>query len=410
MFLPFRVLVQPDTITPVTTAKPHILQPNMTTPPSAFAPTMRAARCTDYTPDNDYDAVLSVVDDQHTPNLQTDKPPAGFTHPMLVRVLSVSLAPGDARVMSGKTRELQGPPSLPYTPGGDVCGVVVAVPDEENGKKCRYMVGDRIAARFMNKPMGMLAEYALVNTDVCDVVPPNISSDQAAALVSSGTVAVILADAINEGDRVLILGAGGGVGSHLCQLVRLRGASYVVGVGRDTERLKQKPLCCDDAVDYTQSNPFDTKEWKEDPFDVVFDLGSGGWPALLNQSSRKSSIVKPSSKGGKFLTLTPDTPLFEAHSIWKILKIFLFPALWRAIYTRVGFSRSYLPKYSYKMALPSSSDVVTRTLALAAEEKLVPVIDCSGPFPFTTEGVRDAFRLQSSYHAKGKVVIKVADV
>ena len=36
-------------------------------------------------------------------------------------------------------------------------------------------------------------------------------------------------------------------------------------------------------------------------------------------------------------------------------------------------------------------------------------IDDSGPFPFTTEGIRDAFHLQASRHAKGKVVIKVSD-
>ena len=191
---------------------------------------MRAAQCIDYS--ENVDEVLSVVDDVATPRLE-DTPPAGFKHPMLIRVLSVALAPGDNRVMSGLTREFQGPPSFPYTPGGDVCGVVVAVPEEtKGGKKCRFKVGDKIAARFATKPMGMLGEFALVNTVVCDIVPEGISAEGAAALVSSGTVAVLIADRIQEGDRVLIFGAGGGVGSHLCQMVRLRGASYVAGIGK----------------------------------------------------------------------------------------------------------------------------------------------------------------------------------
>jgi hypothetical protein len=52
--------------------------------------------------------------------------------------------------------------------------------------------------------------------------------------------------------------------------------------------------------------------------------------------------------------------------------------------------------------------VVTRTFGLASEGKLVPSIDPSGPFPFTSEGVRRAFHLQKSRHAKGKVVIQVS--
>lgn len=340
-----------------------------------------------------------------------DTPPAGFQNPMLVKILSVALAPGDVRVMTGDTRELQGPPSIPYTPGGDVCGIVMEMPEAKKNKKGEdftFDKGDRIAARFVGKPMGMLGEYALVSPNVCDKVPEAVSSDDAAALVSSGTVAVIVAEYIERGDRVLIFGAGGGVGSHLCQMVRLNGASYVVGVGKDVERLKSKPLLCDDAVDYMTDDAFSNKEWQEKPFDVVIDLVGGVWPTLLHQNG-KPSIVKPANKGGRYLTTTPDKAIFEGRSIWAILKVFLFPALWRATYTRIGFSKSSLPKYSYVIGLPSTPDVVTKTLSLVAEGKLVACIDDSGPFPFTTEGIRDAFHLQASRHAKGKVVIKVSD-
>eukprot|EP00571_Detonula_confervacea_P003823 CAMPEP_0172322034 /NCGR_PEP_ID=MMETSP1058-20130122/44835_1 /TAXON_ID=83371 /ORGANISM="Detonula confervacea, Strain CCMP 353" /LENGTH=376 /DNA_ID=CAMNT_0013037669 /DNA_START=21 /DNA_END=1151 /DNA_ORIENTATION=- len=366
---------------------------------------IRAAQCTDY---GDNVEVLSVQDDiVATPRIE-DKAPAGFQNVMLIRVLAVALAPGDIRVMSGKTREFQGPPSFPYVPGGDVCGVVVEVPeDDKNGRKCRFRVGDKIAARFANKPMGMLGEYALVNTDVCDCVPEGTSAEGAAALVSSGTVAVLIADRIQEGDRVLIFGAGGGVGSHLCQMVRLQGASYVAGVGRDPQRLMEEPLGCDFAIDYTKTNPFLVKEWRDNPFDVIVDLSGGAWPELVNHRSSQS-IVKSTSKKGRYLTTTPDKPTFELHSVWAMMKTFLFPALWRVLYTRCGMSRFSLPKYSYVLALPSTTDIVTRTLTLSSENKLVPSIDAQGPFPFTTDGVRDAFRLQASRHAKGKVVITVA--
>lgn len=323
---------------------------------------MRVAQCTGYS--DNVDEVLSVDDDVvATPRLGIDKPPSGFKaqNAMLVRVLSVALAPGCVRVMSGKTREFQGPPSFPYTPGGDVCGIVVGVPDNGGGKNkaCKFRVGDRIAARFVNKPMGMLGEYALVSPDVCDCVPDSISNEGAAALVSSGTVAVLIADKIKKGDRILIFGAGGGVGSHLCQMVRLQGASYVAGVGMDAQRLMDKPLGCDNAVDYTKTEPFTIKEWQDNPFDVVVDLSSGVWPALINQRSRNRSIVKPASKGGRFLTPCVDKASFEIHSVWGVVKLFLLTPLWRALYTRCGVSRYSLPKYTQVMALPGTNNVVT---------------------------------------------------
>ena len=371
---------------------------------------MKAVQCKDYTPTNAYESVLAVHNNIPTPNLDQDIPPAGFKNPILVKVLSVALAPGDVRVMTGDTRELQGPPSLPYTPGGDVCGIVVEMPRAKKKKgEWSFGVGDRIAARFVNKPMGMLGEYALVSPDVCDRVPASISNDGAAALVSSGTVAVILSDYIHEGDRVLIYGAGGGVGSHLCQAVRLNGASYVVGVGKDVERLKSEPLSCDEVVDYTKDDPFRMKEWQEKPFDVVVDLVGGVWLKLLDQKEEQKRIIKPAKQCGRYLTTTPDSAIFEGHSMWQIMKVFLFPAIWRATYTRVGFSRSSLPKYSYAMALPGTAEIVTRTLSLADEGKLVPCIDDVGPFSFSNDGVRDAFRVQASRHVKGKVIIKVAE-
>ena len=68
-----------------------------------------------------------------------------------------------------------------------------------------------------------------------------------------------------------------------------------------------------------------------------------------------------------------------------------------------------MPKFTYTMAIPSSGDVMTRTLEHAKEGKLKAVMDPSGPFPFTTEGVRAAFQVQESRHPKGKVVVHVAD-
>jgi len=170
------------------------------------------------------------------------------------------------------------------------------------------------------------------------------------------------------------------------------------------------PLSCDRAVDYTKEDAWvSIKEFSEEPFDVVIDLAGGCWQRVLEGSTGAKSIVKPAKDGGRFLTLTPDSPIFEAHSIWSILKIFLFPALWRAFYTRI-WSRKKLPTYSFVVGLPSGKEFMTRVLTQASEGKLVPCIDPDGSFEFTTEGVRDAFRLQESRHVRGKVVIQVSQI
>eukprot|EP00550_Attheya_septentrionalis_P010259 CAMPEP_0198288676 /NCGR_PEP_ID=MMETSP1449-20131203/7098_1 /TAXON_ID=420275 /ORGANISM="Attheya septentrionalis, Strain CCMP2084" /LENGTH=380 /DNA_ID=CAMNT_0043986867 /DNA_START=151 /DNA_END=1293 /DNA_ORIENTATION=- len=373
--------------------------------PETKAETMRAVQGKDY---GDIDEMLSVQDDVRVPYL-ADLPPKKRNNFLKIRTMAVSLAPGDCRVLSGKTRELQGPPSMPYVPCGDCCGIVVELPPENPKKKLPFKVGDRVAARFLEGPRDALGEYALVHQAVCDVVPEEISSDEAAALAGASP-AVALADRIKAGERVLILGASGGVGSHVCQLIRKeRGASYIAGVSRNCSRLLEAPLAYDKAVDYTKEDPWSIPEWTENPFDVIIDLAGGGWLRILQGvKEKKKSIVKPASAGGRFLTITPDDPIFELHTVWGALKLFVFPPLWRYMYSRT-WSRSNLPAYSFAMSLPGERQVMTRTLKFASEGKMKACIDPAGPFPFTTDGVRAAFRLQESRHPQGKVVVHVAD-
>ena len=349
-------------------------------------------------------------------------------HRMLIKTLAVSLAPGDVRVLSGKTARYQGPPAFPYIPVGDCCGIVqelsssatddeTAAPTNKHTDKDKLLpfeVGDRVAVRFhIEGPRGAAAEYAVVSTQVVAKVPPTLSSNEAAALASASP-AVILADTyIRPGDRVLITGAGGGIGSHLCQLAkRERKASLVVGVGSPQNcqnRLLRAPICCDRAIDYTSQNVFGMEEYQKEPFDVMIDLACGGWLRMKECVRQKQPlIVKSASQGGRYITTNPDTPTYELATTMDMLHVMLFPALWRAIASRM-WSRWSLPAYTYALALPQERDVMIRTMELAAEGKLQAVLDEKGPFPFTTEGLQAAYQLQASYHAAGKVVIQISD-
>ena len=169
--------------------------------------TMRATQVKDY---GDVDEMLSVEGGLPIPHLAEGTPKKGLLFGpygpfMVVKVESVSLSPGDFRTLSGKTRNMQGPDSFPYIPGGDCCGVVVELPEQAEKYKLPFQVGDRVAARLTGKgPKGALCEYAVVDTAIADKVPHNLSSDGAAALASA-SFALPLSEWIREGDkRVLV--------------------------------------------------------------------------------------------------------------------------------------------------------------------------------------------------------------
>jgi len=329
---------------------------------------------------------------------------------ILVAVESVALAPGDVRVLSGKCKKLNGPPSFPYIPGGDGCGRVVDMGDV-NPAEVGYTVGDRIAARFVEGPRGMLCEYALVSTKMTSKVPDTLSSDDAAALASSATIALELSRRISKNEKVLILGAGGGLGSHLCQFLRLKGVTTIAGVSRDPERLLKEPILCTHALDYTKYDPLAVSSWDQYddllPFDTIVDLASGGWPKLLKKmQSKEEMIVKPASQGGRFLTTSIDTAWFELNSIGMALVEFVLKNKWRSLYSRLWY-RSKLPAFAFTMNLSQDTSIMEETLRLASEHKIKACLDERGPFSFDAMSVQRAFDIQESCHVHGKLVVSI---
>jgi len=369
--------------------------------------TMRAAQGSDY---GDIDTTISVSDQVDVPRLQDLPNEKQRKTNMVIRTLAVALAPGDCRVLSGQTRELQGPPSFPYVPGGDCCGIVVELPQTTDDAALPFKVGDRVVAGFAEGPRGALGEYAMVSSVTADKVPESLSAVDAAALVGASP-AVFLADRIQEGERVLVMGAGGGVGSHFCQLLRLRGAALVVGVASTmTDNLLKPPISCDQVIDYTKTDPLAEEKFLQDKFDVIVDLAGGGYARLEERAAQNEPlVVKSAVDGGRFITTVPTAgPTYEIHSWGAVIKLFLLSGLWKAAISRT-WNRKKLPAYTFALAIPMERARATRPMELAAANKIQAVTDPAGPFPFTTEGVRAAFRKQQSRHAHGKVVISVAE-
>jgi NADPH:quinone reductase-like Zn-dependent oxidoreductase len=143
-----------------------------------------------------------------------------------VDVLAAALNPLDLNIATG--RFYGGHPPLPYVPGAE--GVV-----RRNGGRF-HAFGDGLGiARD-----GTLAERAAVAEATLVEVPDGVDDAQAAALGIAGVVAwsaVAWRVKVGPGDRVLVLGATGTVGTVAVQAARLLGAERIVAAGRERERL-----------------------------------------------------------------------------------------------------------------------------------------------------------------------------
>ena len=137
---------------------------------------------------------------------------------------------------------------LPYTPGFEAAGVVAAVGEGTEG----FAEGDRVAAVL---PAGGYAEYALAPAEAVVRVPDGAGFADASALLVQGLTAYgVLHDSarVGEGDAVLVMAAGGGVGTLAVQLAKLAGAGTGVGAAGSRGKLDLAlSLGVDRAVDYT---------------------------------------------------------------------------------------------------------------------------------------------------------------
>eukprot|EP00978_Attheya_sp_CCMP212_P020187 scaffold57455_cov39-Attheya_sp.AAC.1 len=318
---------------------------------------------------------------------------------MIVKVLACALAPGDCRLFKGRTDMMQLPKTgRPYVIGSDICGVV-----EEIGENEEYFeVGDKIIARFDEpQPHGMCAEYACVKTSLSEKCPASIPAIEACTLPASAAAAKLVAERfVKPGNRVLLLGASGGVGTFLCQYVKLQGASFLAAT--TTQSKLAKSLGVDRVIDYRTENWWELEsEFAEQPFDVVLDLVNG-----KNWQHGACSGTKVLKKKITYLQLLTGvaTEIDLIHGFISMIPL-IFQMLGRSIYCRL---RSHCPKWTPFQGLNIKPGDLKGILEDVEQKKIRVVLDPASPFSLDTESVRRALRLQWSIHAHGKVVVQIA--
>lgn len=250
--------------------------------------------------------------------------PAPKDNEVLVKIHATTVTIGDTIMRSLKM-------PLPYwqrvmfrfylgvrKPKRPVLGMELAGEIEAIGKSVtRFKMGDAVFASTFGVNFGGYAEYKCLPQDgIIALKPANITYEEAAALPGAAITALrcLRKGAIQRGQKVLIYGASGAVGTYAVQLARFFGAE-VTGVCSTTNLELVKSLGADKVIDYTQKDFAQSSE----TYDVIFDAvgktsASHGKPAL-KKTGVYLNVHKDSGNGEKIEELLCIKELAEAGKI-----------------------------------------------------------------------------------------------
>ena len=216
---------------------------------------------------------------------------------VLVRVHAAGLDRGTWHMMAGRPYLLRvigfgfGRPKNRVA-GIDVAGTVVAVGSAVTG----FTAGDEV----FGMSRGSFAAYAAVREDKLAIKPANLSFEQAAVVpISAGTALQALTDAgrVKPGQKVLVVGASGGVGSYAVQLAKAFGAE-VTGVCSTGKLDLVASLGADHVIDYTRDDFADGSA----RYDLVLDIGGNTPLARLRGALTAAGtlVIVGGEKGGNW--------------------------------------------------------------------------------------------------------------
>jgi NADPH:quinone reductase-like Zn-dependent oxidoreductase len=301
--------------------------------------------------------------------------PAAADNEILVKVHAASVNPVDWHFMRGTPYPIRfgmglKKPASPQRLGFDYAGTIEAV----GRSVTQFNVGDAV---FGGK-QGSLAEYLTVPADRGPVKKPErLTFEQAAGVTVAGMTALQALRKkaqVQRGQRVLINGAAGGVGTFAVQLAKAFGAE-VTGVQSTRNMELVRSIGADHAIDYTKDD-FTTSGER---YDVILDnVGNRSLSDLRR-------VLKP---GGMYFPNGGGSP--EKTVVGRMVQLLVMMPF-------------ISQKIRFFVATPNRDDL--QTLADLMETGAVtPVIDRCYPFTQAAE----AIRYLESGHVRGKVVVTIA--
>lgn len=234
---------------------------------------------------------------------------------VLVRVHAAGVNPVDWKIRAGYMKEFL-PHTFPLTLGWDLSGVVEAA-----GPGSAYRGGEEVFAMSSLMRNGSYAEYIVIDEALLAAKPKSQDHAHAAAVPLAGLTAHIGLFEFGElrpGQKVLIHGGAGGVGTLAVQLAKRKGA-YVIATASGKNQNLLRELGADEAVDYASTR----FEEKAKDVDLVFDTIGGetlerSWSVLkkggiLVATSAMPSQEKAAALGvkAKYVSNRPDARILK---------------------------------------------------------------------------------------------------
>jgi NADPH:quinone reductase-like Zn-dependent oxidoreductase len=303
-----------------------------------------------------------------------DKPEIGDAE-VLVHVHAAGLDRGVWHIMTGLPYPIRlagyglRAPNNPVL-GADVAGVVEAVGKDVT----RFQPGDEV----FGIAKGSYAEYARAPEDKLAPKPSNLTFEQAAVVAISGLTALQgLRDhgKVSRGQKVLIIGASGGVGTYAVQLAKVFGAE-VTAVCSTTKVDMVRSLGADHVIDYAR----DDFAQADPRYDVILDIGGNAPLSRLRRAlaPKGTLVIAGGETGGRWL----------GGADRQVRALLL--------------SRFVAQRLATFVCRENHEDLLVLA-ELLESRKVEPVIDRAFPLPQVPEAIR---HLEQG-RARGKVVITV---
>jgi NADPH:quinone reductase-like Zn-dependent oxidoreductase len=275
---------------------------------------------------------------------------------------------------------------LPVVIGLDMAGEITELGPDVTGWKA----GDRVLVNPLNKKKGLMgemldggmAEFCLVSADQLIRIPTSVTYEQAASLpVAYGTAHRMLVthNTVKKGDKVLILGASGGVGTGCVELCKLLGAHVIACASSEEKMAKLKEIGADETINYIET---DFSKWAVEKYGKPQRRTyEGGVDVVINFTGGETWLpsLRCLKRGGKLLVC--------------------------------GATAGYDPKedlryvWSFELQIIGSNSFYDENLIalmeLIQDSKMKPLIDKTVPL----EGAAEGLRLIQDRKVIGKVVV-----
>lgn len=291
---------------------------------------------------------------------------------ILVKMYATSVNPADYVVREGGNEVLRSFLKLPLGLGLDAAGVV-----EETGSEVTvFKKGDKVYGVPNFPGDGSYAEYITAKASQFDLMPENITFNEAGALPSCALIAwngIVDTGKLQPGQRVLIHGAAGGVGNLAVQFARALGA-YVIGTASAHNFDFLKELGADEVIDYNNQH---FEELLRD-IDLVFNASP------VRDKSIRMKSVDVIKEGGIYVCTHLDEPLPDDFLTALAKK--------NATGTMIGGGSVT----TYTSSLSGTTSLINEGKVKAIVSKIYPL-----------EQVAEAHRESETKHVCGKIVLEI---